>query len=409
MSSSKELTKALKKAKAGDTIWVKSGKYVGKDPNKSLSFELSQDHKGTGDKPITVWINDDVKFTNVLFTLAGDHARLVGGEWKNSQVTITGDHNRVTKLRFYDGQPGGNHSQLSSAVETTGSASYNRIDHNEVKDWQRWSLRTIETQHKPTGNRFDHNYLHDLLLAKGTKSHNAGEAFQFGAGRSDLKNTEGIMTTVEYNLVDKHDLDTEVVSLKTKGVTIQYNTFLNAPGGALDTRHSVDSAFIGNYLENIERIEIFADNNVVSGNYLDKSEITVMSGNATFDELPKREGAHPAAQNTVVIGNIIKDGSIVLGPYRTGKDTREHPEWKRVAATNTCLWNNQPSKTKIAKKDEKYVKKTTNLHNKKLSHDELKKTCVGNAPIVEAPKKPLTAQDVGPDAPDKFCKVAQNQ
>ena len=53
------------------------------------------------------------------------------------------------------------------------------------------------------------------------------------------------MATVEHNLVECHNTDEELISIKTQGVIIQYNTFRNA-AGVLDTRHSMGSAYIGN-------------------------------------------------------------------------------------------------------------------------------------------------------------------
>src|SRR5687767_5824903 len=43
-----------------------------------------------------------------------------------------------------------------------GAAQYNRIDHNEVLKWQRRAIRNTKVRNDTKGNRFDHNYLHDL-------------------------------------------------------------------------------------------------------------------------------------------------------------------------------------------------------------------------------------------------------
>ena len=162
---------------------------------------------------------------------------------KTSMVTIKGDYNRVTRGLFFNGKPGGNQDRLHSAVHTEGGASHNRIDHIEVDGWQRRSIRNMRVNERTKNNLFDRNYLHNL---KGPRS-NSGEVFQVGTSREHASFTPN--TTIEYNLVDGFDLESELSSFKTQGVIFRFNMLLNAPTGVVATRLSNDTRilFMGNY------------------------------------------------------------------------------------------------------------------------------------------------------------------
>ena len=135
--------------------------------------------------------------------MRGDHGIVRGMTFDNGQVTVQGNHNRVTRNVFKNGEPGGNNATLNSAVLVEGSD--NRIDHNEVAHWHRRGLRVVpnkenSNQGNPKDNGIDHNYLHDFSRGGDTNS-NAGEALQIGSGPKHTGiNTK---TTIEYNLVER--------------------------------------------------------------------------------------------------------------------------------------------------------------------------------------------------------------
>jgi hypothetical protein len=312
VSSANALQAALSQAGPGTTIIVREGSYNG-------DFTLSK--SGNAAKPITIRADGQVVFTDGIFTLKGSYAILMGMSFDNGMVTVLGNYNRVTRNVFKNGKPGGNESKLHSAVHTAGPAQYNRIDHNEVVKWQRRAIRNTELESGTKGNRFDHNYLHDLKGVWG----NAGEAFQVGTGPNHVRYSPE--TIIEYNLVDGHALESEIVSLKSNGNIVQGNTFANSPKGTIQTRTGARNKLLNNTMINIREMSIYSDNNEVIGNKFIDSNLTIRSGDAQFSELlvtekdgkSKYAGSHPAARNTLVVGNEFFGGNISLGKKGSGK------------------------------------------------------------------------------------------
>ncbi len=316
VSSASTLRDALANASAGTTIVVNSGNYRG-------DFTLSK--SGTATNPITIRASGNVIFKDTVFELRGSYGVLTGMIFENGMASIFGDYNRVTGNVFRNGKAGFNTSKLHSAVHTEGGASYNRIDHNEVVNWLRRALRNTKIKSRTQGNRFDHNYVHDMLgpLA------NSGEAFQVGVGHADPQYSPG--TIIEYNLVDGHNLENEVVSLKANGSIVRGNTFMNAVKGTIQARSSKDNLFINNTLINVQSLSIYGDHNKVIGNRLVNADIRVRSGDVLWPELLiktpdgayKYQGAHPTSRNTVVAGNVLSDGGLIeLG--KKGRGGREY-------------------------------------------------------------------------------------
>ena len=164
------------------------------------------------------------------------------------------------------------------------------------------------------GNRFDYNYLHAM---KGPWA-NSGEAFQVGTGPGAHSHTPA--TIIEYNLIDGHELESEVVSLKAMGNTLRGNTFMNAPKGNVTTRVSSNNRLINNTLINLRAMTIYADKNEVIGNEFINTDLEVRSGSALFPELlvknSKYQGAHPSARKTLVVKNQFSKGRIRMGKKR---------------------------------------------------------------------------------------------
>ena len=372
VASASALQSALSQARPRTTIVVKAGSYSG-------DFTLST--SGVEMEPITIRAEGKVVFNDSVFTLEGAYAVLTGMIFDNGMVAVKGNYNRVTRNVFRNGAPGYNSSKLHSAVYTAGAAKYNRIDHNEVVKWQRRALRVINLKSGADGNRFDHNYLHDMTGVWG----NSGEAFQVGLGPDDHPFTP--RTIIEYNLVDGHELESEVLSLKSSGNVIRGNIFMNAPQGALTTRAGSHNIFINNTLKNIKRISIFADKNEVIGNRFMNSDFEARSGDCIYSEIlvdnPKYPGCHPAARDTLVVGNQFSDGQIILGRKGVGSKSYD----RTFPAENTMLALNEGASIEIKGQ----VKGVQHLS----SYDG----DVGD-PIQ------LTSSQVGPAAADPLCDGA---
>ena len=95
---------------------------------------------------------------------------------------------------------------------------------------------------------------------------------------------------------------------------------------------------------NIQEMSIYSDNNEVIGNQFINSDLVIRSGDAKFPELlileqngkSKYAGSHPAASNTLVVGNEFSGGKISLGKkgYGTVEFDRTFPAENTVLALN---------------------------------------------------------------------------
>jgi len=323
VSSGDSLRNALLGARAGDTITVNAGTYTG---------DYTLIASGAVDNPITVKSNGQVIIKDSLFTLTGNYTVLTGMIFDNGMVTVTGNNNRVTRNTFRNGAVGYNSSKLHSAVNLQGIASYNRVDHNFINNWLRRAIRNTQTKENTWGNRVDHNYLLDMTGSTG----NSGEAFQVGTGHSDVTNYPG--TVFEYNLVDNFSLEGELVSLKSNMNVLRYNTFKNASGSVIASRTGSYSEFKNNTLINVKQFSIYGDHNSLIGNKLDNSDMNIRSGDCVVSELYTNDtyaGCHPAAQETLIIGNqFINGAKIRMGQKGTGN--KEWPD-RNFPVKNTTL------------------------------------------------------------------------
>lgn len=371
VNTHEDLRNALSGAKAGDTILV-SGNYSG-----NYILEAS----GTADNPITIKGNNGNAIFQKVFTLAGNYAVLTGMTFNNGMVTVTGDYNRVTRNKFINGEKGYNSSELHSAVNLQGTASYNRVDHNFVTDWLRRAIRNTKTKPETWGNRVDQNYLLDLLGDTG----NSGEAFQVGTGHNDPVNYPG--TVFEYNLVENFTLEAEAVSLKANMNILRYNTFKNV-SGVVASRSGSYNTFKNNTLIDSKYFNIYGDHNNLIGNKLDNSEMWLRGGDCVVSELwagDTYDGCHPAAQETLVVGNqFINGAKIRIGKKGTG--TKEWPE-RNFPVKNTTIGLNGDVNITIEGLGAVGTKYINSWEGE-----------IGS-PVT------VTSNDVGVNAPDRFCQV----
>lgn len=193
--------------------------------------------------------------TDCVVTIKGDRIKIVGGHWKNSMVEIEGNDNRVTQALFSDGKPGGNKDRLHAAVSIIGDSSRNRADHNEVTKWDRRAFRCTKLTPKTKGNIFEYNWIH---VMKPQRKVNGGEALQSGKDQTDALQSPG--TIIRFNVVEDFNADSEVISLKSSGNTVQFNTFVNAEG-RVTTRQGSNCVISGNTFIRSWGVGIMGDQN----------------------------------------------------------------------------------------------------------------------------------------------------
>lgn len=347
IGTSASLEEALALARAGDEIVVQDGTYRG-------TFVLS--NSGTATAPITIRARHARKavFDRTLFELAGNHGVLTDFVFERSQVTIRGDHNRIAHsvFRHSDDRPRG----MSSAVRTLGGASHNRIHHNEITDWNTYGFRIHQPDARTTGNRIDHNYLHDY---SNTRSSNEPEAIQVGSNNT-ISNLE-VATLIEFNLIERVRITGEVLSLKTSGNTVRGNTFLGIHG-SIQGRHGRNNTFINNsIIDGKAVLRAFGDGHRIVGNRFVGADLVVPAGDVTQDKLqkPNGSGGHPVARNQLVAANVLEGGGRILvgkvpastyvfAPENTilagneGASLMDGPGFKQIATTVRPAYDGDP-------------------------------------------------------------------
>ncbi|MBN1675686.1 MAG: right-handed parallel beta-helix repeat-containing protein [Kiritimatiellae bacterium] len=296
-----ELTRALAGAEPGHEITIENGVYSG-------SFTLAR--SGSDSLPIVIRPRNPggVTFRNVHLTLAGRYGQVEGLVFENDlsasfslnfAVKISGNRNRVTRCVFR------NAPNRARAVWIAGRASHNRVDFCEITDWNGAGVILVKVESGMTGNRIDHNYIHDNPKVSNVEALHVGER---EASLYDLG------TVIEYNLVERvaTDEENEVISVKSSGNTIRANTFKDCSDYVVNIRHGVSNVVMNNTLVNM-RLQSYGDAHRLIGNRLTKGHIILPSGTITEEDVPTGSGGFPAARNQLVAGNILENGNIYVG------------------------------------------------------------------------------------------------
>ena len=324
-----ELRGVAQHANPGDVIEV-----VGAYTDEDIDIEAD----GLEDKPIT-FLAHDATFADTSINIEGDWIRWVRGRFRNGQIQVLGNYNRVTRCHFYEGAPGGNSSRLHSAVCIREAASHNRVDHCLVENWLRRGLRNAYLHSSGKYNQFDYNWVRDM---DDGDDRNGREAIQIGHGHSDPLLAPRCLFA--YNRIEGFTLESEVVSIKANENLIYHNTFIRCHNASIVCRTGSRNEIHGNFLFQCTGIQIYGDDNSVNGNQLNEcGPIRVRSGDCNVSQLQqgKFKGGHPAAQNTLVIRNGTKDGDAVLVEIgRRGRGRLEYYDEQWLPAKDTGLFDN---------------------------------------------------------------------
>jgi poly(beta-D-mannuronate) lyase len=212
--------------------------------------------------------------------------------------------------------------------------TYNRVDHCELtgKTHQGTTL-VVWLSENPNYTHIDHNYFGprpDLGV-------NGGETIRIGTSDWSMYDS---FTKVEYNIFDKCNGETEIISIKSGHNLIANNLFYECVG-TVTFRHGNNSEvannyFIGNNIANTGGIRLIGENQNVHDNYLQglkgtgvRAAISVM--NALVDPKPNE---YFQVKKAIVKNNVIVDckEAIAIG---SGKDAR-----RTLAPVNLVLTQN---------------------------------------------------------------------
>ncbi|HHT25849.1 MAG TPA: hypothetical protein GXZ82_01190 [Firmicutes bacterium] len=248
VSTAQELDRALLSAQPGYVIELADGEYdIGR------AFYI-RNKRATAEKPIIVRAQNRgqavIAGNSSLWLENSSYIVIDGLVFKTAQKSSGGlrlqntDHSRVTRSHFALEEPIGSKDDASRHwlyVNGFGSIA-NRIDHNLFA-----GKRTVGNFITIAGddtrvaqhNRIDHNHFKDIInIGSGGM-----EAIRIG---NSYTSTSDALTIIEYNLFERCNGEAEIISIKSGGNTIRYNTFLESEG-AVTYRHGNGTDVYGNY------------------------------------------------------------------------------------------------------------------------------------------------------------------
>ena len=332
LASVDEINAALAAAKPGDTIVIKDGLY--RDARITLTAS------GEKDK---------------LITLA---PQTPGGVFLTgkSRITMVGKYQHVTGLIFHE-SIGGYEMNFGNGKDAT--AQFCRVSHCAFirsGDLAKVYAHMIEVAKDSTDNEIDHCYIaqtnsmsigaragavrtkihHNWIRDIVARSSNGQEAIQLGAPID-----QPLSTLVEYNLFDGACGDEEIISVKSSGNVIRYNTFLKHPTankGGLNVRHGNDNLVDSNiFIGTDYGVRVSGARNIVINNYIERPRkgIRLTAGGTNgWAYLPAVNGL--VANNTVI---DAREGALDLGLFMGMKDAASE-NVVNIYSTGNRIYNN---------------------------------------------------------------------
>jgi len=305
----------------GDQVIMKSGDWR----NQQIIFKGN----GTENQPITL-INSD---PNTII-LSGNSTIKIEGNWlvvdglnftdgyseKNDVISFSksATHCRLTNSSIL------NYNHPDKTVDykwVSVLGTYNRVDHCSLigKTHQGTTL-VIWLSETPNYSQIDHNYFGprpDLGV-------NGGETIRIGTSQWSMFDS---YAKVEYNIFDRCNGETEIVSIKSKNNLVDHNLFYECEG-TVTFRHGNHSEvsnnyFIGNHKKNTGGIRIIGEDQSVHDNYLQgltgtdlRAAISVMEA---FEKPQLFE--YFQVKNAIVKINIVVDckEAIAIGSGKSDK------------------------------------------------------------------------------------------
>ncbi len=405
VSNAAELTAALDYAKPGDTITLKNG--VWKDQ------QLVVDVDGTKENPITIKAE-----TQGQVILTG-----------NSDLKIGGDYVIVDGLYFKDGSLDGKSGAViefrngssnvanNSVLRNTIIADYN--SENKETDYKWVSLygtyNTVENcdfrgknhkgsllvvwrdddsaqYHTIRYNRF--SYIQEF-------GDNGAETIRVGTSTNSLSDS---YTTVEYNIFDQCNGETEIISNKSGHNTYRGNLFINSKG-TLTLRHGDNCLVEGNFFfggnyPGTGGIRVIGENHTVTNNYIQdvkgdsgsfKSALNVTNGVPDSPLTRYFQVKNAKITNNVLINN---SANIYVG---SGKSDELSLAPEKITIKDNIIVLNEPNDEVI-----KYIDQPTNsiIENNKVVNTSDLQYIESNGYGIYVPKgfepRPVDSKLVGP-------------
>ena len=290
VTNSIELRAAIVSAQPGDTITMADGVWT----NVAILFD-SQGAEGDSIRLEAETPGGVVLDGFSTLRIAGDYLvvdglRFEGGALSNGHV-----------IQFRNGSRSANHSRLtnSTVVDVNPDAkqteykwislygTHNRVDHNYIRGKTNVGSTLVvwlesAATHEPTYHRIDHNH----FGPRPPLGQNEGETIRIGTSTTSMQDA---FVTVENNLFERCDGETEIISNKSGQNVFRGNTFLRSRG-SLTLRHGngalvEGNVFLGQNVDDTGGVRVIGEDHVIVNNYFDllrgtgfESAIAIMNG-----------------------------------------------------------------------------------------------------------------------------------
>lgn len=246
---------------------------------------------------------------------------------------------RITRCSF---KLGTGLAQRQNWVHITGGKSgQNRIDHNLFDDLTTAGayIAIDGSEEAPfqisKGDRIDYNHFRAIARREG------GGARAIRLGWTKLAPSQG-QSVVEYNLFDNCNGDEELITVRSSGQFIRYNTFLNS-AGYLTLRMGSGNVAEGNFFyaenkENVGGIRVFGEEAKVFNNYFEGLTVPAVVLSNGLAEPGKIDVPRPAASKAMIVFNTwVNCGGGALELGATGGGILTKPPADCLIANNVAI------------------------------------------------------------------------
>jgi hypothetical protein len=299
-----ELITAIEQVAPGDVIVVADGIYTGDAALTIFNRRADAEHpivimaENQGQAILKGTLRFDISYSsNVIIQGLVFNTKGAGAKGDIGAVTIKhSQYVRVTRNHFALEEAWGAHADvmLDWVVVRGGQSRYVRIDHNLFENkLQRGRFFIVgvlsATDTMPQHTRIDHNHFRDMAPL----GINGMEAVVIGGGHPispHYLNDHDAYTLFEYNLMERVDGEcAEIISLKSSGNTIRYNTILDT-NGSIYFRTGNRNTVYGNYIIGHSKpgsggVRIYGEDQKVMFNYfsqLDTPAVWFGDGETAF-------------------------------------------------------------------------------------------------------------------------------
>ena len=380
------LAAAVAGAQPGDCIVLADGDY--------RSFRGPISPKGTAEAPIVIrsanklgarihgpgqWQMDNLGGLEVV---GASHVIFWGLTFPGySPINIVDSkYCRITRCKFVEGAA---RSDNSEGV---------RIDHNDFGP-KRLQGHQAQAKHRATNTRIDHNYFHDV-----SPGQNGRDTVTLGCCGPEIDYYEA-KSILENNLFVNCRGEAELISVKSSGNIIRYNTILDS-AGTVTFRGGRKNTIHGNFIIGGSGIRIYDEDHLIYNNYVEVgSALQAVGGGSGYATVRRAVVVHNTFVGGVRLGgpdnlfasNIVTGGMSLGGARSPGNLTGREGLVRRG-----MLLSLGDGARAIDAGGEAFPFVMDDLDGQPRSQPDVGADEWSTAPVL---RRPLTRADVGPDAP----------